>query len=84
MNTIAKKFEKKFAEKIADIENQMELIRKHLPEIDGAEVIICQNGDARIGLPLDPPSNKKAIKRLEDAGFEVGEQSISDWGFGVV
>ena len=83
METLVSKFEKKFAEQIEDLEGQVDFIRKYLPEIDNAEAILCTNGEARIGLPLDPPSNKKVIKQLEDAGFTVGNQSLSDFGFGV-
>ncbi len=83
MNTLVNRFEEKFAEKIEDLEEQVVFIRKYLPEIDNAEAILCTNGEARIGLPLDPPSNKKVIKQLEDAGFTVGKQSLSDHGFGV-
>ena len=83
METIADKFERKIAEHIKNIEEQLEVIRKHLPEIDNASAIVCNNGEARIGLPLDPPSNKMAIEQLEEAGFTVGKQNLSDWGFGV-
>ncbi len=83
MNKLAKQFEEKYKSKIAEFEQTLKSIQKVIPSIKGAEAIVCTSATPRIGLPLDPPSNKLAIDKLKAAGFSVGDADISEYGIGI-
>lgn len=78
--------QKVFKEKIQEDANKILAKKKDLIFLptnlpNTCEAIIITNGNLRIGMPLDPPLNKIVRQQFIDAGFEVSEFKLDDYGF---
>lgn len=80
--SLQKEFEKEIQNKIDKlngVKKELDYLPKDLP--DACEAIVTISGRFRIGMPLDPPLNKQVRRRFTNAGYEVSDFKLDDWGF---